>query len=102
MDSEQLEKLIHELQNGTPHQRAKAALELGQSEMPEAVPSLIQAYEDKDATVRRNVVKGLKAIGSEEALEFRNTLPATEMHKEKSSWKWWTKYILLLCYLLTS
>jgi len=70
MVNEQLQQLITELQQGNDRQRRAAAYKLGKFKDPAAVDALIDAFNDKDGLVRRNVADGLRAIGSREALDF--------------------------------
>lgn len=70
LDNEELERLISELQTGNPRQRRAAARKLGLSKNPTVVSALIQAYDDVDDAVRRNVIAGLGNIASKEAIEF--------------------------------
>ncbi len=70
MESQQLQKLVSELQNGNARQRRAAAYKLSKSKDTEAAPALIKAYNDMDSTVRQDVIDGLNNIGSKEALDF--------------------------------
>jgi tetratricopeptide (TPR) repeat protein len=64
------ERLVRQLKEGNDSQRRAASYRLGNSGDPDAVPHLILAYTDKDWSVRRNVVEGLKKISSREASYF--------------------------------
>ena len=70
METNQLQKLISELQNGNDQQRRAASYKLRNFTDATAVQALISAYADKDSTVRLNVIDGLRNIGSKEAQEF--------------------------------
>jgi hypothetical protein len=70
MVNHQLQQLITELQQGNDRQRRAASYNLGKIKDPAAVSALIDAFKDKDSSVQRNVVDGLRAIGSKEALDF--------------------------------
>ena len=63
-------ELIKDLQQGNDQQRRAASYKLGNSNDPKAVTALISAYNDTDSLVRRNVIDGLRAIGTKEALDF--------------------------------
>ncbi len=77
MNSQQLQKLITDLQTGNERQRRAASYQLGKSKDPLAVPALIEAYTDPDISVHQNVLDGLKTIGTPEALEFLKTRQAS-------------------------
>ena len=70
MNSQELQKLILDLQNGNDKQRRIASYRLGKSKNPEAVPALILACNDSDGSVRLNAIFGLQKIGSEDAIAF--------------------------------
>jgi hypothetical protein len=70
METDQLQQLITQLQNGNDKQRRVASFKLSKSKDPSVVPALISAYNDKDSSVRQNVFDGLRSIGSKEALDF--------------------------------
>lgn len=78
---QKLQKLITELQQGDDRQRRAASYKLGKIKDPAAVSALISAFNDKDSTVRKNVVDGLRSIGSKEALDF---LVSLEKNKPES------------------
>ena len=88
MIKQELQKIISELQNGSDQQRRAASYKLGKSKDPEAVPALINAYNDSDGSVRQNVINGLRSISSPEALEFLRShensfSPAPQVKNEK-------------------
>ena len=70
MDKDKLQQLIEQLKSGNDSQRRAASFKLGKSKEPDAVPALINAYNDTDNSVRQNVIDGLKLIRSKEAVEF--------------------------------
>jgi hypothetical protein len=70
MDKVKLQELIEQLINGNERQRRAASYKLGKSKDPDAVPALINAYNDADSSVRQNVIEGLKLIRSKEAIDF--------------------------------
>lgn len=70
MDKNKLQELIDQLMSGNDGQRRAASYKLGKSKDPDAVPALINAYNDTDGSVRQNVIEGLKLIRSKEAVEF--------------------------------
>ena len=70
MDKDKLQQLIKQLQSGNDQQRRAAAYKLGKSKDQSAVPALISAYNDKDSSVRQNVIDGLRLIRTKEATEF--------------------------------
>ena len=70
MDKDKLKRLIDQLENGNDRQRRAASYKLGKSNDEDAVPYLINAYNDKDRSVRQNAVTGLNNIASKEALDF--------------------------------
>ena len=65
-----IEKLITDLATGNDRQRRAASYKLLKLHDPSTVPDLIAAFEDKDHSVRRNVIAALRAIGNKEAIEF--------------------------------
>lgn len=70
MDKNKLQELIEQLKSGNDRERRAASYKLGKSKDQEAVPSLIQAYNDTDSSVRQNVIEALKLIRSKEAVDF--------------------------------
>jgi hypothetical protein len=70
MDQDKLQQLIKQLQEGNDRERRAASYKLGKSRDQEAVPALICAYNDKDGTVRQNVIDGLRLMNTIEAAEF--------------------------------
>ncbi len=70
MDKDKSQELIEQLISGNDRQRRAASYKLGKSKNPDAVPALINAYNDTDGSVRQNVIEGLKLIRSKEAVEF--------------------------------
>jgi hypothetical protein len=80
METNQLQKLATQLQNGNDRQRRVASYKLSKSKDPSVVPALMSAYNDKDSAVRRNVFDGLRSIGSEEALDFLASHKETPMN----------------------
>ncbi len=70
MDTDQLQQLITQLQNGNDQQRRAASYKLSKSKDPSVGPALMNAYNDKDSSVRQNVFDGLRSIGSKEAMDF--------------------------------
>ena len=73
MDDLQLKSLIWHLKYGNVQERRTASYKLGKLRIPTIVPQLISAYDDKDSSVKQNVVDGLFQIGSQEALDFLNS-----------------------------
>ena len=76
MNEQKLQELISQLHNGNDKQRRASSYKLSKSKDPAAVPALIQAYNDTDSSVRQNAVSGLRAIGTQEALDFLNSKKA--------------------------
>ncbi len=70
MTDSALQQLINDLRNGDDRKRRAASYRLGKFKDPAAVAALIAAADDKDDSVRRNVADGLRAIGTQEALDF--------------------------------
>jgi hypothetical protein len=70
MKKDKLQQLINQLQSGNDQQRRAASYKLGKSKDQSAVPALISAYNDKDSSVRQNVIDGLRLIRTKEATEF--------------------------------
>ena len=64
--------LILDLQRGNDQQRRASSYKLSKLKDPSIVPYLIIAYNDPDFGVRRNVVEGLRNIGTKEAKEYLN------------------------------
>lgn len=73
MDDQQLQLLITQLQSGNDQERRAASYKLGKSKSTSAVTALINAFYDRDGSVRRNVIEGLQVIGTQEALDFLNS-----------------------------
>ncbi|MCK5523163.1 MAG: HEAT repeat domain-containing protein [Thiomargarita sp.] len=65
--------LVTDLQQGNDRQRRAASYKLGKIKSSAAVTALISAYNDTDSSVRQNVINGLRAIGTQEALDFLNS-----------------------------
>ncbi len=73
MNEQQLQNIIIELQNGNDRQRRASSYKLSNSKNPLAVPALIHAYNDSDSSVRQNAIDGLRAISTQEAIDFLNS-----------------------------
>lgn len=87
MDEKQLQALIWDLQFGDDQQRRAASYKLGKSNNPAAVPALIYAYNDKDDSVQRNAIDGLRKISSQEALDFLDSHKIQRLQKVHSNQK---------------
>ncbi len=74
------EKLLSDLRTGTDSQRRAAAYRLGKSGAPDLVPRLIDAYNDRDPVVRRNVLESLRSIGTDDAMRF---IESTEAERQQ-------------------
>lgn len=74
------EELIQNLLVGTDIQRRAAAYKLGKLKDPAVVPILIKAYNDKDPSVRCNVLDGLRNNSCEASDYFLNS---TELVRQK-------------------
>lgn len=70
------ERLLSDLQTGTDTRRRAAVYKLGKSGNPDVVAHLIMAYNDPDSIVRRNVINGLRNIGTVDAMQFVNSSEA--------------------------
>ncbi len=109
MEINQLQDLTVQLQNGTDRERKAASYKLGRSRDPEAVPVLINAFNDPDPTVHQNILDGLRAIGTREALDFLathdladkaadNVPPQTTVPVASSMRRFWNLFIDTLIY----
>ena len=68
--SPKLSELVERLKNGDDFRvRVQAALELGRSRDSAAVPSLVKALDDSNASVRAAAAAGLKNIGDKSAIK---------------------------------
>jgi hypothetical protein len=70
MNKVKFQELIEQLMSENDRERRAASYKLGKSKDPDAVPALINAYNDTDGSVRQNVIEGLKLIRSKEAMDF--------------------------------
>jgi hypothetical protein len=70
------ESLLNQLECGNAQQRRAASFKMGKSKDASYIPCLIRAYNDPDPSVRRNVLDGLRRIGSDEAGEFLDAVEA--------------------------
>jgi hypothetical protein len=86
-DLMKVEKLTTDLATGNDRQRRAASYKLSKLQDPSTVPHLIAAFKDKDHSVRRNVIAALRAIGTEEAIEFleSNGITSSEVSKGDSA-----------------
>lgn len=101
MDADQIQQLTVQLQNGNEQQRRTASYQLSKSKDPAVVPTLINAYNDPDSSVRQNVIDGLRAISSTEALDFLNShkveTSATAKDPKASEYGQTVKFAGIIC-----
>jgi len=65
-----IKELKTNLATGNDRQRRAASYKLSKLKDPSTVPDLITAFNDNDPGVRQNVISGLLAIGTKDAIEF--------------------------------
>jgi len=70
MDKDKLQQLIEQMQSGNDRQRRAASFKLAKSKDQAVVPALINAYNDKDSSVRQNAIEGMRLIKTKEGTEF--------------------------------